>query len=304
MKHPSSPPDVAGKIRVLEECNCWIAPPRKRPQALVFSYHKAGTTLFDRVMRQVAEHFGLRLVQQYGMAYEIDPAADSVLLPHSLLGFRLARDYRGIRLIRDPRDIWVSGYLYHRRTQEHWCVNTNFDPRPPITYPRVDFSMQHRPERWKRKWLERLNGKSYQQNLLDRDQAAGLAFELDGYTGCTLDAMRAWRPDSAVLDIQLEDLSANYDATMRRVFQHFGFRPQECETAVALAADDDVSRMDDAAIAANTHIHSRTLSKWRTVLSPDQVRAFEQRHGDLVRSLGYELATAADTAGQGQDPAG
>ncbi|HET8995753.1 MAG TPA: putative nucleotide-diphospho-sugar transferase, partial [Acetobacteraceae bacterium] len=303
LKHPSSPPDVAGKICVLQACNCWIAAPRKRPQALVFSYHKSGTTLFDRVMRQVAEQFGLRLVQQYGMAYEIDPAADIVLLPHSLLGFRLARDYRGIRLIRDPRDIWVSGYLYHRRTQEHWCTNTDLDPRPPITYPRVDFSMQHRPERWKRKWLERLNGKSYQQNLLDRDQAAGLEFELQGYTACTLEAMRAWRQDPAVLDIRLEELAGNFDATMRMVFQHFGFGPEECDAAVTLAAREDVARMDDAALAANTHIHSRTLSKWRTVLSPGQVRAFEQRHGDLVRSLGYDLATTADRLGQAQDPA-
>lgn len=185
------------------------APPQKRPQILVFTYHKSGTTLFDRVMRRVAEQFGLRLMQQYGMAYDIDTAADIVLLPHSLLGFRLARAYRGIRLLRDPRDIWVSGYLYHRRTQEHWCINTNFDPRAPITYPRVDFSMQHRSERWKRKWLERLNGRSYQQNLLDRDQVAGLDFELQGYTGCTLEAMRAWRPDPAVLDVRLEELAAN-----------------------------------------------------------------------------------------------
>ena len=96
---------------------------------------------------------GLRVHVQYGMAYAIDPAPDVVLLPHALLGFQLARPLRGVRIIRDPRDIWVSAYLYHCRTNEAWCVNTDFDPRPPITYPRVDFSMQHRPERWKRAWL-------------------------------------------------------------------------------------------------------------------------------------------------------
>ena len=155
----------------------------KRPQILIFSYHKTGTTLFDRVMRKLAERFGLSVTVQYGMAHHIDSHADIVLLPHSLSGFALARPYRGVRVIRDPRDIWVSGYLYHCRTNEGWCVNTNFNPTPPITYPRVDFSLQHRPERWKRNWLARLNGKSYQQNLRERDRAAGLDFELAGYTG-------------------------------------------------------------------------------------------------------------------------
>jgi hypothetical protein len=120
----------------------------RRPQALVFSYHKSGTTLFDRIMHKVAARLGLTIRVHYGMAYNIDRGADIVLLPHSLLGFELARDYRGVRIIRDPRDIWVSGYLYHRHTAEGWCVSANFDPMPPIAYPRVDFSMLHRPERW------------------------------------------------------------------------------------------------------------------------------------------------------------
>jgi len=35
-----------------------------------------------------------------------------------------------------------------------------------------------------RRWLERLGGKSYQANLLERSRDE--AFELGGYAGCTL----------------------------------------------------------------------------------------------------------------------
>ena len=265
----------------------------KRPQLLIFSYHKSGTTLVDRVMRRVAERFGLRVSLHYGMAYGIDPANDIVLLPHSLLGFDLARPHRGVRVVRDPRDIWVSSYLYHRRTREGWCINTNFDPAPPIGYPRVDFCMVHRPERWKRNWLARLNGQSYQQNLLHRDQEAGLAFELSGYTACTLDAMRAWRAPSGVVDVRLEDIVHDFDASMARIFRHLGFNQAECATACELAAAEDLNRMDDATIAANEHIHSRILSKWRTVLTPGLVRDFEQWYGDLILGLGYQPASTA-----------
>ena len=37
------------------------APDMIRPQILVFSYHKSGTTLFDRVMHKLAEHLGLSI---------------------------------------------------------------------------------------------------------------------------------------------------------------------------------------------------------------------------------------------------
>jgi len=93
-------------------------------------------------------------------------------------------------MVRDPRDIWVSSYLYHLRTREAWCTNTTFDASPPIVYPRVDYSFQHRSEEWKRAWLDRLGGRSYQDNLRGLDRDRGLAFELNGYTDRTLTAMR------------------------------------------------------------------------------------------------------------------
>jgi hypothetical protein len=155
--------------------------PDNLAQMLVFSTHKSGTSLAASVMNKIASRFGLTLLNRYGYVPIIDPAPDIVLLAHSLVSALPARPFRAIRIVRDPRDIWVSGYLYHRRTAEGWCINTNFDPTPPITYPRVDFSFQHFPEPWKRAYLAGLAGKSYQQNLLDLCQEDGLAFELSRY---------------------------------------------------------------------------------------------------------------------------
>jgi Nucleotide-diphospho-sugar transferase len=294
VKHPDSSRDPAAKIPVLQQVGCWLPPVPRRAQMLVFSYHKSGTTLLHHIMHKFAERLRLTIRVQYGTAYDIDPNADVVLLPHSLLGFQLARPFRAVRIVRDPRDIWVSGYLYHLRTNEGWCVNVDLDPTPPITYPQVDFSMLHRTERWKRSWLARLNGKSYQQNLRERDLAAGLAFELEGYTGCTLTAMRSWRVHADVLDVKLEDIAQAFDATMSRMFRHLGCNEAECEIACQIAATEDINRMDDTAIAASPQIYSRTLSKWRGTVPDALVRSFEQRHGDLLRALNYPLASSAD----------
>jgi hypothetical protein len=270
---------------------------RARAQMLVFTYHKVGTTLFLKVMTSVAEALGLSLSNQYGMVLDLDHAPDIVLLPHSLLGFELSRPFRAIRVVRDPRDIWVSSYLYHLLGYEAWCTNADFNPAPPIGYPRVDFSVRHRPERWKRTYLTGLGGRSYQQNLLERERNEGLRFELERYTAWTLEAMRAWRLNNpAVLEVKLEDIAQEFDACMRAIFHHLGLTEAECAVALKLAARQDIARMADRDIVTNQHIHSRAISKWRSVLSADQVADFERRHGDLIDSLGYTLATPPRTA--------
>ncbi len=260
-----------------------------RPQILVCTYHKSGTTLFDHVMNKIGAAFGLTVVTRYGLAQAIPPAPDIVLLAHSLIGALPARPYRGIRVVRDPRDLWVSAYLYHLRTDEGWCTNTDFDPTPPMTYPRIDYATQHMPEDWKRAYLARLGGRSYQENLRARDRDSGLAFELAGYTANTLAAMRAWRwsgPD--LRDVRLESIAADHDGTMRAILAHLGFAGAALDDAVALAGTEAIARMDDATLANRPQIHSRTLSKWRGFLTPPQVAAFEAAHGDLIDRLGYQ----------------
>jgi hypothetical protein len=270
-----------------------------RPQILVFTYHKTGTALFEHVMRAVAARFGLTVALHYGLIEKLDPAADIVLLPHSLVGPDFAaRPFRAIRVVRDPRDIWVSGYLYHRRCREEWCTNTNFDSSTPITYPRVDYSFQHYPESWKGAYLARLGGKSYQDNLLERDREAGLAFELAGYTGRTLDAMRGWRlatPD--LLQVQLEAVMSDFDDAFAAIFKHLGFGDAECAEALELARPHDIARMSDEAVAQNRHIHSRTTSKWSDFLSPAEIEEFERQYGELISDLGYRLNSRRDEAG-------
>ncbi len=267
--------------------------PRASPQLIVFSYHKSGTTLFWHVMTKVSDALGLKLANHFGLVEHLDPEPDIVLLPHSLLRAPLDRPYRAIRLIRDPRDIWVSGYLYHLRCVEEWCTNTNFDPTPPIQWPLVDHSFAHLPEDWKRGFFERLNGKSYQQNLRDRPLVDGLDFELEGYSGRTFAAMRAWPMNGAdALDIRLEDVMADFDATMRRIFDHFGFAANQAAAALEVARSEDIRRMDDAAILDRPQITSRTLGKWRDVLPDAHLARFESIYGDLIGELGYEPASA------------
>jgi hypothetical protein len=263
------------------------------PQLICFSYHKSGTTLFLHVMTKISERLGLSMANHYGLVERVDPEPDVVLLPHSVLRGPIVRPYRAIRLIRDPRDIWVSGYRYHLHCDEPWCRNADLDPTSPIGWPRVDYSVAHWPEDWKRRYLERLGGRSYQQNLRDCSLADGLDFELEGYTGWTLKTMREWPLNATnALAVRLEDVMADFDAAMLRIFDYFGFTAAQTQAALEVARSEDVRRMDSVAIAERPQIHTRAISKWREVLSVAQIARFEEAHGDLICALGYELAGA------------
>jgi hypothetical protein len=262
---------------------------RKPPQLICFSYHKSGTSLLLHVMTKVGARLGLRVANHFGLVKHLDPEDDMILLPHSMLRCPLDRPYRAIRMVRDPRDVWVSGYLYHLRSIEEWCVSADFDPTSPILWPRVDHSVAHWPEDWKRRYLARLNGQSYQANLLQLSREAGLDFELEGYTGWTLAAMRDWKLNAAdALDVKLEDLMADFDGMMLRIFDHFEFTAEQQDAALEEARSEDIRRMDDLAVANRPQIYSRTISKWREILSAAQITRFEYQYGDVITALGYK----------------
>jgi hypothetical protein len=275
---------------------------RKFPQMFVFCYHKSGTQLFSKTLRGIARHFGLKMEVALGAVEEIDSAVDIVLVSHSLIRFDLGRhSYRGVRIVRDPRGIWVSGYWYHRRCSERWCLNTNFDTSPTIRFPQVPYSQEHRSETWKQDYLGGLDGRSYQENLLALDVDAGLAFEEERYADWTAEAMTAWQPDERTIDVQMESIAANFDASMKTIFSHLGFSGDRLADVIRISQSNDIARMSDEAVANNSHITSRDISLWQHYLPPEKRRRFEDQHGALIRSLGYPAESFYASGGRACD---
>ena len=51
---------------------------------------------------------------------------------------------------------------------------------------------------------------------------AGLVFELEGYIGCTLEAMCGRQAPRGVPNVKLEDIAKDFDSAMTEVFRHLG----------------------------------------------------------------------------------
>jgi Sulfotransferase domain len=258
----------------------------------IFCYHKAGTVLLGKVFRQICETNNLEFKSLKGKQTEIPPDTDVILFAHSLIDFtHVEKPFVGVHVIRDPRDIIVSGYHYHRQTTEKWCINTDFSTTPPIRFPKVPYSQEHRSEEWKIKYLESLGGISYQENLLRMSQQQGLMFEMNNYGAWTIESMKDWNYGMGnILEIRFENLTNRYDDTFRRIFDHIGFSKSESAVGLKIAALHDLGRKSPEEIEKMRHITSPSGTNWEEYFETQHKEAFLDRFGDVLVRLGYETS--------------
>ena len=256
----------------------------------IFCYHKVGTKLLSKAFSQICAANNLRLRGCSGKQTQIPADADVILFRHSLIDVsRIAKPFIGVHIVRDPRDVIVSGYLYHRRTTERWCINKDLRLTPPIRRPRVPSSQEHRPREWKVRYLNSLAGKSYQENLLQMSQERGLMFEMHNHGAWTIEGMMDWEYNMPnILEITFENLMNAYDDTFRRIFDHIGFSKSETDVSLKLATQHDLGRKSPEEIENMHHVSSPRATKWRKYFSPQHKEAFLDRFGDVLVQLGYE----------------
>ena len=90
---------------------------------LIGTQHKAGTLLMELIFEAVARRLGLRFVVDYDAA--LRPQADIDIYFSGQTAFhndwrKKKEDFAGFRVIRDPRDLMISGAHYHIRAEESW----------------------------------------------------------------------------------------------------------------------------------------------------------------------------------------
>ena len=224
-------------------------------------HHKAATVWFRQILLEVMRHYGLR--QQEGKG---DPIrSDTDLAFYSNAG-RFDRDqvgprpFRGSHLIRDPRDLVVSGYEYHLVTDEAWTR------RPNPAY----------------------GGHGYQDYLRSLDEETGLLAEIEWFSQWTGAAMGTWDYDQPeFLELRYENAMADESGTFTRLFSWYGF--DDTAASVGLEAVDRLSLKHGGAIP--NHVRSGRPGEWQSRLGPVHLERLRELTGDLVGRLGYEDST-------------
>ena len=261
-----------------------------KPAEPVFlvTYHKVATVLIRKVMVEVAEKIGWRYSSTMVVAKDIPKKTDIFHVIHGTGSEDFfSSGKRGIRIIRDPRDVIVSGFLYHQRCSEKWCVNSDFsDPDHP--FPQVPWPLDGVDLAIKEKYVASLDGLSYQEKIRSLSRREGLIFEMDGFAKIPIDEMISWKDRDSVLTIKMEDLIGDFDAQFEKIFRWFGIDDGDLASCLEIAITNDMNRMSHEQIASNLHISTGKLRKWEEYFTPEVSKAYEERFVGAHTKLGYE----------------
>jgi hypothetical protein len=224
-------------------------------------HHKTGTVWFKRILRRTCATHGL--VFHAGAQDELRPDIGVFFQQKGRVDLERLPPFRGSHMIRDPRDMIVSGYFYHQWTQEPWALVPD----------------------------DRYGGLSHQEYLQTLSPADGLLVEIDAFaSGPDLRDMLAWsygHPD--VMELRYEDVIADEERSFRALFEHYGFTPAAVERCLGVAHEFTFARQKRLEGDRRTsHLRSGRTGQWRELMEPVHVERVKERLGDALVQLGYE----------------
>lgn len=182
-----------------------------------------------------------------------------------------AKDFIGIdrisRFVRDPRDLIVSGYYYHKRGAEEWTK---------VPSPTTDD--------WKvvnGNVPEGIGGKSYYEYLNSVDEVTGMLAELS-FRKHHLESMLAWPESSQILVQRYEDILGNEEYAFDRIAEHFRVGWPRRLAIRALARHYRAGRRSN-----DPHIRSVVSKQWVEKM-PEQVHhEFLNSYSDILDRYQY-----------------
>lgn len=248
-----------------------LSPPRV---FCIGTHHKSGTIWMRQVFRAFAMQLSVPIHGAYGKraAHHI-PEAGRVFLTNWSSKFHsslLARsDARILHVIRDPRDILLSGARYH-------CV-APVEGEEFLHHPRVD-----------------LNGKTYQEHIQSLDFEDQLLFEMAEKHAITLHQMVEWDYGAKNrIELRYEELMRDTRGTLfARALRNMGFAWREIFRGRRIflrhslfgGLSDEESRNSRIKL----HVADGSIAQWRRRLPRSVAEIYAENFGEALVALGYE----------------
>jgi hypothetical protein len=234
-----------------------------RPLIAYFGHHKAATTWVTYILGHACRIRGLKMAYAHN-----DETLDECLEAGNMdvLAYVNAEvehlprlgDLRGFHVVRDPRDMIVSGYFSHRHS--------------------------HADAPWLDDHRRRLNELSIEDGIIE---------EMEWHiTRMVIDQMRRWdyaQPN--VLELRMEDLSRIPEKGFLQIirFTDFGI---EDDTLAGILREHTFERQSGGRHPGEEdrfhHFRKGVWGDWRNHFTDAHIRRFKDLYQDVVELLGYE----------------
>jgi hypothetical protein len=216
-----------------------------------------------KIFHEIAVELNLRF---YRVGVESLPAnADIILGGHSRFALEsLQVGYRGLHLIRDPRDRIVSGCFYHQKANEPWLHERK----------------------------AALGGSTYQEKLNSYASFDDkLLFEMEHSGKFGVQEMLNWDYENPnFFEVKYEDLINDMDLLLfHRIFTFLGFSGQTIPRILEIAYQNSLFSDN---IPKSVHVRSGESGQWKQYFKPAHRRRFVELFGEALVTLGYEKNNA------------
>jgi hypothetical protein len=238
-------------------------------------YHKSLTMYFRRVFERITRgrlgygsfrHFQHRLEDFYR---ECGDYTFSSISGHAIDLDRF-EDVRVTRFIRDPRDLVVSGYHYHKRSPEGWCdVVDPTDEDWFMVRGAVPLSLP--------------NDRPFARYLNEVSPEEGLAAEME-FRRYHFESMMEWPDDDPRIRLfRYEEILGNEPAVFDAIFRFYELPFLARRRGLHFARKLSASRR----WGKYGHIRDPRSGQWREHFTPALTKRFNADYGGLLEKLGY-----------------
>jgi hypothetical protein len=227
---------------------------------LIGTHHKTGTVWLKKLFAKACDEFDLRFYASYKPTC---PADTQVFLQsHSQFEVGdLQQGYRGMHIIRDPRDRMVSGCFYHQKSSEQWLHVA-------------------KPE---------FGGLTYHEKINSYDSFADkLLFEMENSGAVGLREMLEWNYDDPnFIEVKYEQLIVDKDLTLfHKIFSFLGIPGANIPDFLRIAYENSLF---SGQVRKSAHIRSGTSSQWMQHFLPIHKERFLQLFPNALIKLQYEV---------------
>lgn len=251
--------DNIDEIADLVKLNSELKKLELNKKILVGTHHKTGTMWLISIFKKISRKFDLKFFR--GKQNKLPENFDIFLQDHSQFDFdKLPSEYRGIHLIRDPRDIIISGCFYHTKSQEKWLHIKR----------------------------EKFGGLTYQEKInsyssLD-DQ---IFFEMENTAFKAISAILDWDYNNAkFMNIKYEDLISDQDLLLfHQLFNFLGFSGKEISEILRITYSNSLFSGN---YQRSTHIRSGKARQWEKYFKANHKAKFLSLYSDALIKLKYE----------------